>query len=101
LGRNRADRYFGGGAWYPTTLAAAAIYYRRARCAGADAAALVERGDCFMRTVRRLTPDDGALSEQVDRVTGVQTSAHHLTWSYAAFVSTAYLRRDAVQQMTR
>ena len=23
LGRSRADRYFGGGAWYPTTLAAA------------------------------------------------------------------------------
>jgi glucoamylase len=96
LGRNRADRYFGGGAWYATTLAAAAINYRRALNAGADAAALIERGDCFMRTVRRLTPDDGALSEQVDRVTGRQTSARHLTWSYAAFVSTAYLRRNAL-----
>lgn len=101
LGRNRADRYFGGGAWYPTTLAAAAIYYRRALYAGADAATLVERGDGFMRTVRRLTPDDGALSEQVDRVTGRQNSARHLTWSYAAFVSTAYLRRHAIEKATR
>ena len=66
LGRNRADRYFGGGAWYATTLAAAAIYYRRALCPGQDAAALLQRGDRFMATVRWLTPDDGALSEQVD-----------------------------------
>jgi glucoamylase len=95
LGRNRADRYFGGGAWYATTLAAAAIYYRRALCAGEDAAALVRRGDSFMATVRWLTPDDGALSEQVDRITGRQTSARHLTWSYAAFVSAACLRRSA------
>jgi glucoamylase len=100
LGRNRADRYFGGGAWYPTTLAAAAIYYRCALCAGADAATLVDRGDCFMRTVRRLTPDDGALSEQVDRATGRQTSARHLTWSYAAFISSAYLRQSALKKMT-
>jgi len=100
LGRNRADRYFGGGAWYPTTIAAAATYYRRALCADAAANALVNRGDCFMRTVRRLTPDDGALSEQVDRLSGRQTSARHLTWSYAAFISAIYLRRHAIQKTT-
>jgi glucoamylase len=97
LGRNRADRYFGGGAWYATTLAAAAIYYRRALCPGQDAAALLQRGDRFMATVRWLTPDDGALSEQVDRVSGRQTSARHLTWSYAAFVNAACLRRSAME----
>jgi glucoamylase len=48
-----------------------------------------------MATLRALTPADGALSEQVDRETGAQTSAHHLTWSYAAFVSTARLRAQA------
>jgi glucoamylase len=99
LGRNRGDRYFGGGAWYATTLAAAAIYYRRALCPGEDTAALLRRGDSFMATVRRLTPDDGALSEQVDRATGRQTSARHLTWSYAAFVNAAGLRRRAMAKL--
>jgi glucoamylase len=96
LGRSRADRYFGGGAWYPTTLAAAALCYRRAALPGQDRNGLVQRGDGFMATVRALTPADGALSEQVDRTTGEQTSARHLTWSYAAFLSTARLRRLAL-----
>jgi glucoamylase len=95
LGRSRADRYFGGGAWYPTTLAAAGLCYRLAQCPGQDSAALLRRGDSFMATVRALTPADGALSEQVDRESGAQTSARHLTWSYAAFVSTARLRAQA------
>jgi glucoamylase len=99
LGRNRADRYFGGGAWYATILAAAAIYYRRALCSGEDAAALLQRGDSFMAMARHLTPNDGALSEQVDRVTGHQTSARHLTWSYAAFVNAACLRRSAMRNL--
>lgn len=96
LGRSHRDRYFGGGAWYPTTLAAAALCYRRAQRAGQERAALIARGDAFMATVRDLTPADGALSEQVDRATGAQTSARHLTWSYAAFVETARLRAQAL-----
>jgi glucoamylase len=95
LGRSRGDRYFGGGAWYPTTLAAAGLCYRLAQCPEQDRDALVRRGDGFMATVRDLTPADGALSEQVDRATRAQTSARHLTWSYAAFVSTARLRAQA------
>jgi glucoamylase len=96
LGRYRGDHYFGGGAWYPTTLAAASLYYRRARQEGQDCDALLKRGDDFMATVRRFTPPDGALSEQVDRATGMQRSAHHLTWSYAAFVSASKLRTRAL-----
>jgi glucoamylase len=96
LGRYRGDRYFGGGAWYPTTLAAASLYYRRARQPGQDSDALLKRGDDFMATVRKFTPPDGALSEQVDRATGVQTSARHLTWSYATFVSASKLRACAL-----
>lgn len=95
LGRSRGDRYFGGGAWYATTLAAAGLSYRLAQCPGQDREALIRRGDSFMATVRDLTPGDGALSEQVDRETGAQTSARHLTWSYAAFVNTARLRAQA------
>jgi glucoamylase len=95
LGRYYGDRYFGGGAWYPTTLAAAGLYYRRAQERGADRDALIAHGDRVMATVRALTPSDGALSEQVGRVTGAQTSARHLTWSYAAFINTARLRARA------
>lgn len=96
LGRSRGDRYFGGGAWYPTTLAAAGLCYRRALHTHQVGAALIARGDAFMATVRDLTPADGALSEQVDRTTGMQTSARHLTWSYAAFISAAHQRTQAL-----
>lgn len=87
LGRYRGDVYFGGGAWYLATLAAAEFHYERGALA---------KGDAFMETVRALTPDDGALSEQVDRTTGVQTSAKHLGWSYAAFISARAARRRAL-----
>lgn len=96
LGRSRHDRYFGGGAWYPTTLAAAGLYYRRARRQQARRAELIEHGDAFMATLRTLTPADGTLSEQIDRATGAPASASHLTWSYAAFVSTARERSLAL-----
>jgi glucoamylase len=96
LGRYRGDRYFGGGAWYPTTLAAASLYYCRACRPGRDRDALLKRGDDFMLTVRKFTPPDGALSEQVDRATGMQCSARHLTWSYAAFISASKLRTRAL-----
>jgi glucoamylase len=93
LGRYHGDKYFGGGAWFPTTLAAAALCYRRASRGGQDRLALVTRGDGFLATIRDLAPFNGALPEQVDRETGQPTSAHQLTWSHAAFVSTSRLRR--------
>jgi len=101
LGRYRCDRYFGGGAWYVTTLAAAALYYRRAQAPGAERGALLARGDAFMTTVRELTPADGALSEQVDRTSGAPCSARHLTWSYAAFISAARLRTQSYRTELR
>jgi glucoamylase len=48
-----------------------------------------------MNAVRRVTPADGALSEQVDRASGEPVSARHLTWSYAAFVAAARMRAQA------
>jgi glucoamylase len=96
LGRSRGDRYFGGGAWYPTTLAAAGLCYRLAQSESREREAHIQRGDAFMATVRALTPANGAMSEQVDRQTGLPTSARHLTWSYAAFITTARLRARAV-----
>lgn len=99
LGRSRQDRYFGGGAWYPITLSAAGLCYRRARRREHEEELrqdLISRGDAYLATLRDFTPADGALSEQIDRTTGMQNSARHLTWSYAAFISTARERKLAL-----
>jgi glucoamylase len=55
----------------------------------------MQRGDAFLATVRRYTPESGALSEQFDRSTGAQRSARHLSWSYAAFVTASAARTRA------
>ncbi|MFE0754247.1 glycoside hydrolase family 15 protein [Inquilinus sp. NPDC058860] len=59
------------------------------------AAAFRDRGDAFLATVQAFTPPDGALSEQIDRATGAQTSAKHLGWSYAGFITAVDARRRA------
>lgn len=95
MGRYAGDVYYSGGAYYFSTLGAAEFCYRAA--AGASSAqALVERGEAFLETVRRFTPSSGDLSEQFDQRTGVQTSARHLAWSYAAFISCIVARRAVV-----
>src|SRR6185437_11512800 len=122
LGRYANDRYYSGGAYYFATLAGAQFYYtlatalnrgarlavapenthfrtRLATAASADpsriAAALIERGDAILRTVRRYTPPAGELSEQFDQTTGAQSSARELSWSYAAFITAVAARRQA------
>ena len=94
LGRYRADRYYSGGAYYFSTLAAAELCYRAARGGGREA--LLARGDRYLETVRAFTPESGDMSEQFDQRTGEQTSAKHLAWSYAAFISCAAARRAAL-----
>jgi glucoamylase len=94
MGRYAGDAYFSGGAYYFSTLGAAEFCYRAA--AGAPDKAWIERGDRFLATVREFTPDSGDLSEQFDQHTGVQTSAKHLAWSYAAFISCVTARRAVV-----
>jgi glucoamylase len=98
MGRYAGDQYFSGGAYYFSTLAAAEFYYRlAAELAGTTvppgslprAERAMERADAFMRTVRVFTPSDGALAEQFDQRDGTQTSARHLAWSYAAFITAA------------
>jgi glucoamylase len=122
LGRYADDHYYGGGAWYLATLAAAEFYFRLARALRAGAGLAVdanarfrrrlgattampgreesariamERGDAIMRTVQAFTPGSGDLSEQFDRSTGAQSSARHLSWSYAAFITAAASREEA------
>jgi glucoamylase len=44
--------------------------------------------------VRTFSPPSGDLSEQFDQKSGAQSSARHLAWSYAAFISAVVARRD-------
>jgi glucoamylase len=99
MGRYAGDVYYSGGAYYFSTLGAAEFCFRAA--AGRDAApAWVKRGDAYLATVRAFTPPGGELSEQFDQRSGAQTSAKHLAWSYAAFISCVTARR-AVAGKTR
>jgi len=110
MGRYAGDVYHSGGAYYFSTLGAAEFCFRAAaefgagataerdvradaRCA--DARHWFERGDAYLATVRAYTPASGDLSEQFDQRSGEQTSAKHLAWSYAAFISCVFARRIA------
>jgi glucoamylase len=96
LGRYEGDAYFSGGAYYFSTLGAAEFCFLAAvsHARGSDARAKwTARGDAFLETVRAFTPASGDLSEQFDQRTGEQTSAKHLAWSYAAFISCVTARR--------
>lgn len=96
LGRYEGDVYFSGGAYYFSTLGAAELCFQAAAAQHGDSDARRQwfaRGDAFLETVRAFTPPTGDLSEQFDQRTGEQTSARHLAWSYAAFISCVTARR--------
>ncbi len=95
MGRYAGDVYYSGGAYFFSTLGAAEFCFRAAQGAG-DANAWIHRGDAYLRTVRAYIPSDGAMSEQFDQHTGVQSSARELAWSYAAFISCVHARREAI-----
>lgn len=98
MGRYLGDVYYSGGAYYFSTLAAAEFCYRAAvgsRVGRDEGQALLSRGDAYLETVRAYTPASGDMSEQFDQKSGAQTSARHLAWSYAAFISCVVARRDA------
>lgn len=96
MGRYAGDQYFSGGAYYFSTLGAAEFCFRAA-VDSADSEHWMERGNAFLQTVRAFTPPSGEMSEQFDQRTGAQTSARHLAWSYAAFISCIAARRLAVR----
>ena len=98
LGRYEGDVYFSGGAYYFSTLGAAEFCFlaAAAHARGSSAhAAWVAHGDEYLETVRAFTPASGDLSEQFDQRTGAQSSAKHLAWSYAAFISCVTAREAA------
>jgi glucoamylase len=84
MGRYANDKYYSGGAYYFATLGAAEFCYRIGDRA---------RGDAYLETVRTFTPGSGDMSEQFDQTTGAQTSARHLAWSYAAFLTAVAARQ--------
>lgn len=53
------------------------------------------QGDSFFAEVRAHANPDGSLSEQIDKNSGVMTSAKDLTWNYASVLS-ALQARDAL-----
>jgi len=93
MGRYAGDVYYSGGAYYFSTLAAAEFCFRAA-VGRDDSRMFIQRGDAFLETVRAFTPPSGDMSEQFDQNTGAQTSAKHLAWSYAAFISCVAARRS-------
>jgi glucoamylase len=98
MGRYRGDVYYSGGAYYFSTLAAAEFCFRAAVTVHGSKKGIHsgfrDRGDAFLETVRAFTPPSGDMSEQFDQATGAQSSARHLAWSYAAFISCVTARRD-------
>ncbi|WP_448955614.1 glycoside hydrolase family 15 protein [Labrys neptuniae] len=99
LGRYRGDEYYSGGAYYFSTLAAAEFCYLRAAALKVEdataAARLKARGDGYLEVIRAFTPEHGEMSEQFDRMTGEHTSAKHLAWSYAGFLTAVTARKRA------
>jgi glucoamylase len=96
MGRYHGDVYYSGGAYFFSTLGASEFCFLAAagEPAGSDARKRwVRHGDAFLATARAYTPESGDLSEQFDQRTGEQTSAKHLAWSYAAFISCVAARR--------
>jgi glucoamylase len=96
MGRYEGDVYYSGGAYFFSTLGASEFCFLAAAGEPAESEGRkrwADHGDRFLETTRAYTPDSGALSEQFDQRTGVQTSAKHLAWSYAAFISCVTARR--------
>jgi glucoamylase len=101
MGRYEGDPYYSGGAYYFSTLGAAEFCFLAAvaHAPGTDdRTKWIAHGDEFLATVRAFTPASGDLSEQFDQRSGEQTSAKHLAWSYAAFISCVTARRAVVSQ---
>ena len=97
MGRYANDVYYSGGAYFFSTLGAAEFCFRAAAAAQSveERRAFAQRGDSFVNTVRRFTPESGELSEQFDQHSGEPRSARNLAWSYAAFISCIEARRAA------
>ena len=58
------------------------------------ARAQVSAGDAIMtRLHNHVASDGGKIDEQIDKHTGKQASAEHLTWSYANILHALHIRK--------
>ncbi len=96
FGRYKGDSYVSGGAYYFSTFGAAEYYYRRARADPKRREALIAKGDAILSRVRDFIPSRGDLTEQFDQLSGAQTSAKDLSWSYACFITARHARQLAL-----
>ncbi len=92
MGRYPEDTYYGGHAWFLTTLAQAEVLYK----AGAFALA-----ELVMSRVQFHVPADLRLTEQFDKNSGFCLGASDLTWSYASFLTTIQAREAALAALVR
>ena len=104
IGRYPEDIYAGsnfdgGNPWVLTTLAMAEYSYKVAAVNHSQKWLTI--GDEFMLRVQLHANPDGSLSEQIDRFSGYMSSARDLTWNYAAFLTTAWARENALQNLKK
>lgn len=58
------------------------------------ARAQVSAGDAVMTRLHNyVKADGGKIDEQIDKHTGLQASAEHLTWSYANILHALHIRK--------
>ncbi len=93
-----ADRS-GGNPWVLATLAMAEASYRAAALQPTAQlkAAWMDRGDSYIARVKRHAHENGSLNEQYHRDNGYMKSVEDLTWSYAALLTAARARKEALK----
>ena len=59
-------------------------------------------GDSVMnRLYEYVKSDGGKIDEQIDKFTGAQASAEHLTWSYANILHALHIRKGLVKSFEK
>lgn len=93
-----ADRS-GGNPWVLATLAMAEASYRTAALQPTTElkSQWMIRGDSYIARVKRHAHENGSLNEQFHRDNGYMHSVEDLTWSYAALLTAARARKEAIQ----
>lgn len=93
-----ADRS-GGNPWVLATLAMAEASYRSAALQPTLELKQqwIDRGDSYIARVKRHAHKDGSLNEQFHRDSGYMHSVEDLTWSYAALLTAARARKEALK----
>jgi glucoamylase len=62
---------------------------------------MIQAGDAVLyRIYQHVKSDNGHIFEQMDRISGIQKSAHDLTWSYANILSAMKEREKAAEEFT-